>query len=375
MRPPTTCEIQQQGACVSTPVEYVEAFEKQQPRCVSPDLFGRISNGRNAAAAALSDDALSGRLANFWSGQDVLEKYLRFGYPEIIGASTATNDSGLDSDSSGLTFLQQVCQSCALPSCACPAVWTAPALPCSPPRAALTSHALRSLPYGGGIPTLAPTWTALADYFAYVFSSDNLEVSNASIAILDEEFFGELTGCTPECAYKWRRFPEGNRTTALYTQPRWDNGTCPPPQRGSQRTEPTAFEETSKLCDQEWQDALNATQGLFPVRSCTFDQNAAAGRGLAQLLREAQGDARKQALLFRAFLIQYCPGNFNTIFSGNGFTYTGVSGMLSPLGTEFISSPLLVSAWPDGEHAAIPFCISGTNGGRPTSDGVCEMPV
>jgi hypothetical protein len=48
--------------------------------------------------------------------------------------------------------------------------------------------------------------------------------------------------------------------------------------------------------------------------------------------------------------------------------------MLAPLGTEFITSGFLTASWGPEEAAAIPLCISGTNGGLPTTDGVCEMP-
>jgi hypothetical protein len=48
--------------------------------------------------------------------------------------------------------------------------------------------------------------------------------------------------------------------------------------------------------------------------------------------------------------------------------------MLAPLGTEFITSGFLTATWGPEDAAAIPLCISGTNGGQPTSDGVCEMP-
>ena len=53
--------------------------------------------------------------------------------------------------------------------------------------------------------------------------------------------------------------------------------------------------------------------------------------------------------------------------------HTGFNGLLSPLGSELITSPFDVAKEP-GSHAAIPFCISGTNGGKPNAEGMCTLP-
>ena len=54
----------------------------------------------------------------------------------------------------------------------------------------------------------------------------------------------------------------------------------------------------------------------------------------------------------------------------------GFNGLLSPLGSELITSPFDVAAASKepGSHAAIAFCISGTNGGKPNAEGVCTLP-
>ena len=66
-----------------------------------------------------------------------------------------------------------------------------------------------------------------------------------------------------------------------------------------------------------------AMSALVDNDNCNQTDNAAAGQALAEGLAAAADSPRAQALLFRAFAIQYCHGDFNTLFSGNGYTYTG----------------------------------------------------
>lgn len=145
------------------------------------------------------------------------------------------------------------------------------------------------------------------------------------------------------------------------------NGTCPPAPVGALPTQPDSVDETSQLCDADWQQALvrrcwcragcmpaaavtlgllrhgRAQQlgpggtsrkplpqgptpiclqadakALFPAFNC--GNNTEAGQTLAQLVAAAAGDARRQALLFRAFLMQFCAGGFYSPFSGDGLT-------------------------------------------------------
>lgn len=75
---------------------------------------------------------------------------------------------------------------------------------------------------------------------------------------------------------------------------------------------------------------LQATAtALFP--NCTLATRAAAGAQLSRLLRAA-ATPRQEALLFRAFLTPSCAGGFNSLFSGDGYTFTGLGGVMSPLG-------------------------------------------
>lgn len=59
-------------------------------------------------------------------------------------------------------------------------------------------------------------------------------------------------------------------------------------------------------------------KALFPRFNC--GNNTEAGRGLAQLVAQAEGNPRRQALLFRAFLMQFCAGGFYSPFAGDGLT-------------------------------------------------------
>lgn len=52
--------------------------------------------------------------------------------------------------------------------------------------------------------------------------------------------------------------------------------------------------------------------------TCSIESNLALGEGVARLLAAAAGDARRQALLFRAFLMTGCAGDMNSLFAGSG---------------------------------------------------------
>ena len=57
----------------------------------------------------------------------------------------------------------------------------------------------------------------------------------------------------------------------------------------------------------------------------------------------------KQALLTRALFIQSNMGNLNELFTGNGFTATGVGGVIMPTSTEVIISPFNSTLIPPGK--------------------------
>lgn len=67
------------------------------------------------------------------------------------------------------------------------------------------------------------------------------------------------------------------------------------------------------------------------------EKNHAAALVMARDYLAAAGDATKQAVVWRAFLLSNCAGSYNPLFSGDGFTYTGNGGFLGATGTEYIT--------------------------------------
>lgn len=131
------------------------------------------------------------------------------------------------------------------------------------------------------------------------------------------------------------------------------DGACPPAPEGALPVPPDSVDEASPLCAADWLQALVScwrrlcpagcrvrhacrwpspskptpcpapcpqadARALFPRFNC--GNNTEAGRGLAQLVAQAAGDPRRQALLFRAFLMQFCAGGYYSPFAGDGLT-------------------------------------------------------
>lgn len=119
-----------------------------------------------------------------------------------------------------------------------------------------------------------------------------------------------------------------------------------------------------------------STNKLFDTHGCSVEGNKVAGAGLATLLKQSADDPLLQAMLFRSFLLHGCAGSFNTLFAGDGYTWTGLRSILAPLGTEFITSGFNNTVLQgSSEVAHIPFCLSGDNGGRPNGKGMCNLPT
>jgi hypothetical protein len=67
-------------------------------------------------------------------------------------------------------------------------------------------------------------------------------------------------------------------------------------------------------------------------------------------------------------------GGYYALFSGDGMTYSSLGGLLTPLGTEYISSPFYMGALQPSGVASIALCLSGSGGGRPSKAGACPLP-
>lgn len=72
--------------CIKTPAEYMAAFHARDiGRCVDADLFARLANNANATTSQTAATTFSNRPAFFWTGNDGLAKYLRYGAPLSVG--------------------------------------------------------------------------------------------------------------------------------------------------------------------------------------------------------------------------------------------------------------------------------------------------
>eukprot|EP00775_Hariotina_reticulata_P010624 gene10624-10782_t len=101
---------------------------------------------------------------------------------------------------------------------------------------------------------------------------------------------------------------------------------------------------------------------------------------LVQLMNAAPADAFEQkAMIFRAYLATGCAGNFNALFSGNGFTFTGTGGVFSGTVHEVLLAQIpnaIDAVFKDkilGDIAYAFFCIDGSKNCCPTAEPNCEM--
>jgi hypothetical protein len=104
-------EMLNQYDCVTTPAEFIAAFNANTPRCVSDDLVGRLSSGADVMTARNKSLTADRRAANLWSGSDALAKYLRIGFPKVVGINTPQDPSNVYNQqsymSAGFAGLQQ----------------------------------------------------------------------------------------------------------------------------------------------------------------------------------------------------------------------------------------------------------------------------
>ena len=104
-----------------------------------------------------------------------------------------------------------------------------------------------------------------------------------------------------------------------------------------------------------------------------LDKSIAVVKKYQEFLATTQ-NAMQQALLTRAMLLQSSMGNFNTLFSGNGFTATGVGGVFMPTSTEYLFTPFNATLIPPGKgFDSVAFCLNGVNGGLPSATGTCTQ--
>jgi hypothetical protein len=372
--------VKKQNICVSTPKEFAEAFAAREPRCVEKHLIGRVFQGSDASNIYLQ---VNSKPATFYSGYDALERYLRTGYPETFGYSTPSraatlsqpNFPGLENHSNGFGLLQTIGYSPEYIEI--DKVYVLSVFDARDIDDLVKSQNASAYPFNANLGPIQPTWDAVKEYYEWVYDDLGLVIPEDVIAILKNVSFITLTGCPSQCAYVSLDFPTTNVTTPIFTKDREDYDTCPPARESSFQITPTPPDQSSEFCEgyhgRKWAPKVAAFDGIFGAEYCQPEESVKA----ANLLVDALGstnDTIEKAQWFRAFLVQSCIGTFSNLFSGNGFTYTGDNGLLTPTATEYIASPFNVSALPPDSKADIYFCINGLNDGRPDANRRCAIP-
>lgn len=372
---------EEQKKCVETPQEFAKAFAAKEPVCVSDNLIGRIFSGKDASNIYLQ---VNSKPASFYSGYDALERYLRSGYPDSFGYFTPSrgatlsqpNFPGLETPSNGFALLQTVGydpQYIDIQNVYVLSVFDKRAI-----DDLVKSQNASAYPFNADVGPIQPTWDAVKEYYEWVYDDLDLRIPDEVIDVLKNTSFMTISGCPAMCTYTSLDFPSENMTTPEFTRERLEFATCPSSEKGTFQVTPSAADQNSKFCrgymGREWKPKIAKMGSVFTSQYCEPSQSVTA----AELLRDAlqnTTDVIDQAQWFRAFLVQSCVGTFSSLFSGNGFTYTGDSGLLQPTATEYIASPFNVSALPPEGKVDIYFCINGLNGGRPDENGTCPIPV
>jgi len=373
--------IKKQEECIQTPLEYLAAFESREARCVSENLIARISSGSSVDDLNVQ---VKPKPASFFGGHDALEKYLRVGYPEVFGynlpSETITLSDpdfpGLQTDSSGFSMLQQIgypAEYIDINKTYALGVFDKKAI-----DRLVGSKNASQYPFNADIGPLQPTWRAVKEFYEWVYNDLNLTISDAAIDLLEDTGFNTLTGCPVKCAYALSDFPSENALAPVTTSSRVDYDSCPPPAPNAVEIYPSAADHNSDFCKgyqgRDWKMKAKAMSAPFTSESgCDPAETITAAKILADELSNTT-DTIEQAQWLRAFLLQDCAGDFNPLFSGNGFTYTGLGGLLTPAGTEYIVSPFNISSLGENEYSKIYFCINGLNEGRPDENGRCPIP-
>jgi len=237
-----------------------------------------------------------------------------------------------------------------------------------------------------GSPNPIPfSFTVVALAMEYIFAAQGLRIPSAAVDIIAKNSFASLTGCPTECAYAVSTFPSpcspvpvalGNRNGAICTAPSAPDyltqigSDSVPPSCASSPSPPVIgpliapnFFDTKDACKQGFQEQFNSFSAISESETpnaCPVAQAKALVAALA-----TTSDSLTQAYAFRAFLLQPCVGDFNTLNTFNGFTATGFSGLFSAEGGEVVVSRFNSSFVPAWSKAEINFCINAFNGGQP----------
>ena len=335
-----------------------------------------------------------------------MAKYLRTGPPAHVGLNTPSNSTGFDPsvnpvvqdyqsasfagimDLNGNALISAVGYSEADWSVA--DVYTLIVVS----RAAIKAEMKVApfLPPGVDINTdvagLSPTWANVKLFYEYVYASLGLVIPDAAIAVLQSATFRTLTNCPAQCSWHaLQGYPTPFPTLyANYKTPatRASNTTCNLPNGTDTNTTdwvavpPSSIDATELgYCNEVWKKAVRDFEAKDPgfkllPQGCSRD--FALGYKMAAALKEllaSTSNPVQQAAYVRLFVSFGCQGNFNSLFTGDGYTATGLGGAQATEASEWLFSPFLPKSLAPGGFGTAQFCL-GTNGGLPNAAGKCD---
>ena len=225
-------------------------------------------------------------------------------------------------------------------------------------------------------------WQAIKDATEITYAALDLQIPQVAIDIISNTTFADLTGCGAQCSFAAsNKAPSACFPTLVVVGVRTDNETCVPPPKPMSFNEticglynetiftlvpPTAIDAKSPPCSPQYLAYQTALSSAVTKQTFTLADSVAVAKRYKELLATTTTDLQK-ALLVRAFYLQGNQGTFNTLFTGNGFTATGVGGVFMPTSTEFLFSPFNSTLLEVGKgYDTVPLCL---NGYAPSSPG------
>lgn len=382
--------------CLSSTLDVATAFARGSlvPQCVDNNIIVRVSAG---IPTSTKDDLLAGsfgffqrfnRSSMFWSYSVNPSKYLRIGSPLHLGNynefQAGSNGSsfgnadfdGLKYKSTYVALMEQIGYGSSDINPKVPHVFIFSKRPLTgrfPP------------------PDFIPTWGNVATYFTnYVRAFGGRQYQNFAIetgvtAILRNTSFGDLTGCKTQCTYEDALFGAPNN-------PNWTSitingvrnlttGQCELPISSRLPTgyypgrlvlsEPSALNAYDNACSPAfvmWRDVFGGGVG----GTCRNANNATCAKAVAVQMAAAYKNATSflsKAIIFRAYLLSSFAGSYNSLFSGDGLTYTGNGGLLSATGQEIVTGYMDAQTILDDVKYVF-FCPYDANG-NPNPGGRC----
>ena len=231
---------------------------------------------------------------------------------------------------------------------------------------------------------LAPTWADLKSLYDYVYAEQGLVIPDAAIAALESHTFRELSGCPAQCSWHAAElYPSGASKYMVIPSVRTGPESCATPSGyNASATElvlvaPTALDATQfDYCNANWNIAFQAFKAAGWCAIIDGNYRSFCSRNMTasvEMARDLKGflastsDPVLQAVYFRYFLSFGCQGNYNTLFTGNGYTAAGVGGLLAGEATEWVFSAFDAASLPSAAVDFVQFCL-GINGGVPSPD-------